>query len=172
MVTGFVSYQFRANSIYDPDLTGIGHQPRGRDQLALLYEKYCVIGSKITVRFSSRDNLYGIIVALDQSNDTAVPYLSFVDIMEQHTAFTKVLGKEASSSTLFRKYSAKKWFTGVKPLSDASLVTVYGGNPSRQVFWTLYAGTLAGGLDSGSVEAVVTIDYIVASLEPFPLGSS
>lgn len=33
---------FRLSSIFDPDFTGIGHQPLGRDQLAVLYERYQV----------------------------------------------------------------------------------------------------------------------------------
>lgn len=35
-------YAFRLNSLFDPNLTGVGHQPNGRDQLALLYGKYIV----------------------------------------------------------------------------------------------------------------------------------
>lgn len=40
---------FRLNSIYDPDLTGTGHQPVGRDQLATLYDKYRVFAVSYSV---------------------------------------------------------------------------------------------------------------------------
>lgn len=40
-VTG--QYVFNLNSLYDPDRTGIGHQPYGYDNLALLYNRYRVI---------------------------------------------------------------------------------------------------------------------------------
>lgn len=43
---------YRTNGLFDPDLTGVGHQPRGFDQLMPLYDNYVVIGAKITVRFS------------------------------------------------------------------------------------------------------------------------
>lgn len=46
-----VDYQFRLNSIYDPDLTGGGHQPLGRDQLAGLYNRYRVDKVIATVIF-------------------------------------------------------------------------------------------------------------------------
>ncbi len=46
-ITG--KYTFRANSIFDPDLTGAGHQPKFRDQLALYYSKYRVLGCSIKV---------------------------------------------------------------------------------------------------------------------------
>ncbi len=38
---------FRGNSLFDPDLTGIGHQPRYFDQYAAIYNKYKVYSSKI-----------------------------------------------------------------------------------------------------------------------------
>lgn len=43
-------YQYRGNSLYDPDFTGTGNQPVGFDELMLLYNKFRVMGSKITVR--------------------------------------------------------------------------------------------------------------------------
>lgn len=45
----------RANSIFNPDATGTGHQPLGRDQLAVLYGRYRVHGMryKITLTGSS-----------------------------------------------------------------------------------------------------------------------
>jgi len=46
-------YQFRLNSIYDPNLTGTGHQPLGHDQWALFYNRYLVYGCKFVVTFTS-----------------------------------------------------------------------------------------------------------------------
>ncbi len=39
---GFVDFQFSMNSLFDPNVTGTGHQPKGFDQLAALYNKYRV----------------------------------------------------------------------------------------------------------------------------------
>lgn len=41
---------FRANNIYDPNYSGGTHQPRGRDDLAAHYQKYCVLSSYIEAR--------------------------------------------------------------------------------------------------------------------------
>lgn len=35
-------FRFRLNSIFDPDLSGVGHQPLGYDQYALMYHQYRV----------------------------------------------------------------------------------------------------------------------------------
>ena len=40
---------FRMNSIYDPDQTGVGHQPYGHDQLAEIYSRYRVNGFKYEI---------------------------------------------------------------------------------------------------------------------------
>lgn len=41
----------RCNSVYDPDKTGVGHQPMWHDLIASVYRKYRVISSKIKVTF-------------------------------------------------------------------------------------------------------------------------
>lgn len=41
---------YRLNSLYDPDLTGAGHQPMYRDQLAALYATYRVTHVEVAVR--------------------------------------------------------------------------------------------------------------------------
>lgn len=40
--TGAVAQAFRLNSVYDPDRTGVGNQPRGFDQMAAFYGRYRV----------------------------------------------------------------------------------------------------------------------------------
>ena len=46
---GSAPYKFRLNSVYDPDLTSTGHQPRGHDQWSAIYKRYCVIGANVLV---------------------------------------------------------------------------------------------------------------------------
>lgn len=45
-VTGLMgpTHLFRLNSLYDPDLTGTGHQPSGFAEMTAMYNKYCVYG--------------------------------------------------------------------------------------------------------------------------------
>lgn len=47
--TNFHWHTFNTNNLFDPDFSGIGHQPRLRDQLAVIYDKYRVWGCKVTV---------------------------------------------------------------------------------------------------------------------------
>lgn len=42
-------YMFLLNSCYDPDSTGVGHQPYGWDQISPLYRKYIVHNCHVTI---------------------------------------------------------------------------------------------------------------------------
>lgn len=47
--TGILWHQFNMNSLFKPDFTNAGHQPRGFDQLMTLFQSYIVTGMKIKV---------------------------------------------------------------------------------------------------------------------------
>ncbi len=66
---------FRANDVYDPDATGVGHQPIGFDQAMLFWEQFAVFGSKITVNFRS-NTADGARVGVFLSPDTSVPTIT------------------------------------------------------------------------------------------------
>ena len=60
------------NSLFDPDQTGTGHQPYYFDQFAALYNRYTVLGSKLTAEFS----LLPSAIATAQPSGPAVVELS------------------------------------------------------------------------------------------------
>lgn len=82
-------YSFRLNSVFDPNVTGVGHQPRGHDQWATLYRRYLVHGCKYKIDFYAATDsttanaacnfLYGTVVGPEgQTADWA----TYEDIME------------------------------------------------------------------------------------------
>jgi hypothetical protein len=48
---GLYLYQYRGNSGFDPDYTGVGLQPNGFDQWSQFYNTYVVLGSELLVEF-------------------------------------------------------------------------------------------------------------------------
>lgn len=54
------SWIVSGNNMYDPDFTGVGHQPTGFDQYSAFFNKYLVYGCKIKV--TMQNNLTGTMV--------------------------------------------------------------------------------------------------------------
>ena len=60
---------FSANGMYDPDVTGVGHQPRGFDQIMSLYSHYTVTKCEMRCMFDAsqpHDGAYIIGIYEDQ----------------------------------------------------------------------------------------------------------
>lgn len=170
-------HAFRANSIYDPDATGVGHQPLGRDIWAGLYNRYMVIGAKISVKMvptgtSNYHATCGVLVdddaTVDDQNVTTLiergksRYKSFLN---SYTSGSK------SVTTLKQTFSAKKWF-GFKDAkdNDYGYGAPVGQNPSDQAYFIVWVGSHLADIDA--VSAIVTIDYIVTFTEPRDVPAS
>lgn len=104
MTSGAAAVQtFRLNSLFDPDYTGVGHQPMWHDQLSAVYRNYRVKGSKITAEFMpvTLDNpgtaTYGpYVVAIITSNQTTLTASSTALITEDPNSVSKVIGPKLS----------------------------------------------------------------------------
>lgn len=81
---GAAPYTFRLNSIFDPDYTSTGHQPRGYDQYASIFSKYCVVGAEVTVEPLYTTNAGSTEVALMGfiDDDLLEPGYSIKDLVE------------------------------------------------------------------------------------------
>lgn len=66
---GMGIYKWNLNSLFDPNRTGIGHQPYGYDQLSALYNRYRVISCKYVL--SAISDSANIAYACLPANDTA-----------------------------------------------------------------------------------------------------
>uniref|UniRef100_UPI004047BAAF hypothetical protein n=1 Tax=Flavobacterium sp. TaxID=239 RepID=UPI004047BAAF len=74
---------FAANGIFDPDITGVGHQPLYRDNFAAIYDQYAVLGSKIKVTFLSSAAALGHYVGIT-GDDDATASNNLETLMEQN----------------------------------------------------------------------------------------
>lgn len=62
---------YSANGIYDPNITGTGHQPSGFDQMMLMYNHYTVLKSRITATVRNASTTYGAFVAISARAGTS-----------------------------------------------------------------------------------------------------
>ena len=160
---------FRANSIHDPNQTGIGHQPYGHDQVAALYNHYVVLGSKITVTYiteSTNSINGGVMCGIALKDDTNVEG-NFDTIREAKFSKYRIVNFN-KTATLKHWFSSKKFFSG---FARDKLRTAFGSNPAEEAYYQVYVvGTNAA--DPSPVNCIVTIDYIVMAEELKDLGTS
>lgn len=139
------AYTFRLNSLFDPDLTGVGVQPYGYDQMSGLFGYYRVYASKITVRpfITDASQVRKVIVSVfphyasnpsyvDASDLRVTPFsrqktLSSVEGITRHNYLTKYI-------------SVRKLLRG-EGASEQDYTAAVGANPVRAVYWKVYVNT-------------------------------
>lgn len=170
--SGALAYNsFRANGIYDPDLTGIGHQPMGHDQWAALFNHYVVLGSKITIRActdtAEADVIYTGVYLADGGT---VPYSSVGEIKENKKGTVSMYAPQSGKNVYsVSKYSAKGYYN-VKDVKDNldRLGSTVNADPSEAAVFHLWIQAIG----TGSLQYLVVIDYIVLFSEPKELAQS
>lgn len=179
----FTWHNMRANSVFDPNQTGSGHQPMGFDQWAGFYNHYVVVGSKITVKWISEAPLSSetnaMIVGVKLTDDTT-PILSggqaWDNISER--GFSKRImimnDQNVKPVTTIAKFSPKKFFNiaNVKDnvLRIGAPVT---SNPTEEAIFQLWFCSANDTVVSAYIiQAFVTIDYLVLFSEPKDIAQS
>lgn len=142
---------FRGNSMYDPDFTGVGSQPRWYDTLvggndtAAPYNQCTVLASKITICIWQDPTLTGTsgstagIVSVLPRSGTSTPPSTIKEMQERAFVRWKNVGNANSHSPLVLKSycKTKALYTGFTPLANADFTSSYNGNPSRQWYWDI-----------------------------------
>lgn len=133
-----VSNVFAANGIYDPDISGVGHQPMWRDNYAAIYNNYVVLGSKITAMYgvgSNTSNLIGIVGDDDSSTSATADTRC-----EMNNAVSLLTGWGSASDpkTLTATFDPMMAF-GVAAKDDGQSATSNGSNPVQLYCYHVWA---------------------------------
>lgn len=155
---------FRGNSIYDPDLTGAGHQPLYRDQYDTLYLRYFVIGSSIscTVVCPYGDQAMQFVL-YPQVSDATTGAVTRQDA-EKPRARSVIVAGGSQTKTIRMRASSSGMFG--QRLSMNKIDDVYSslmsGNPARIWYWILSAQNPDSVTASACVISVnITYDVIL-----------
>lgn len=167
-------YTFSANGIYDPNITGTGHQPLGFDEFMIMYEHAVVLGCQIEVHASNTDSSTNNLVGTYWDNDTTVS-ADAQEIIENAKGTYAYLAEDGGGSKsqciLRNKCNPGKWLGFDDPKSVASLRNSNGSNPAEQLYAVIWAASPGTG-DPGAVACLVVINYIVMFTEPKAFASS
>jgi len=154
------TYVFSTNGMFDPNISGTGHQPYYFDQVSALYDHYCVIGSRVKftlINSGSNDPAFGVACYVD--DDTTTVPTNLDEIAEKQTGkFVKVAPANNTRTVVIEQnWSAKKYF-GKDPLANDELQGTIAANPVEQSYYKISVQANA----SGNVTTVITaeIEYI------------
>jgi len=170
--SSLATYAFRANGIYDPNLTGVGHQPLGRDIFALIYNHYVVLSARARVRLvpptaaTPYINLFGMLV----HEDGTVNATDATALIEQGHCKWKSLDIRAAVSddcTVSLPFDAKRWF-GAKDMEDniSLLGATMGGTPTDIAAFVVFVQPQAIGALTATYYFTIDIEYVVLFTEP------
>ncbi len=176
-----VTYFFSANGMFDPDITGTGHQPIGFDQMMLMYEQCTVIKSSIQVTFNIGPGLTvqcGVALFPDASALTNPSQLVENGLLRYIpiTSGSSTFQNQHVRTTVRLDCDVALYFgrRGVRALlNDDNLYTTAAANPVEQVYFAIVAWQISpDGTTTTAIGFDVLISYDVIYWEPRKLIES
>lgn len=141
-ITGMEDYQFNLNSIYDPNLSGSGHQPLGHDQYATLFGRYRVYKVKAVCRWTQAGTA-GSTCALVGSN-VSTPITAISDAMEQPYSAAKAFSATGGVTTISKTFNLAK-ITGRPSYAyraDDRYQAQFGASPGENIILHVCTGDM------------------------------
>lgn len=171
---------YRANSLFDPDATGTGHQPLGFDQMMLMYEHFVVTHAKIRITAVNATSYNGMCVIQVRSDNSA--FSDPLRIIENGLNVHKTIqgnnvGYQAPYSTCMLEYNLDlRKHLGRRSqremLEDLSLRGNASANPTEGVFFGVSAINNIDGANTFTFLYDVLIEYTAIFFEPKGLTTS
>jgi hypothetical protein len=171
-------YKFRANSAFDPDYTGTGHQPNGFDQWSQFYNHYLVTSAVISVQFTlnnlAADSGSMMICGVSLTDDiTSTSSLNTLLEQSQTQKQTGTFTLYNNPRTVTARYSPQQFFN-VTDINDnwARLGAVVSSSPNEEAYFSCFVGCGNSSFNSPAVNCMATIEYVVMFSEPKELPES
>lgn len=161
------NYVWSCNGLFDPNITGGGHQPRGFDQLMELYDHYVVIGMKAEIVLANTDTTEAQHVCA-YIKDDATPLATSTDILENRYIKWKMLAPEGSGANTAKmtiQVNPNKFLGRSRPLSDPELKGSVVANPAEQCFLILQSFPQTN-TNLAPMMCTVRITYTAILIEP------
>lgn len=157
----FQDYIFRGNSAFDPDLTGIGHQPYYFDQYAAIYTKYRVHGSSIRVDVVNQSGVMATSVIVVPHSDVAAFGSISAAAELQRSRYPRIVPIAQRQSVLLKDYASTRAVIGLTKVemeADDIYSAAVTANPAQQWYWHILMES-TDSLTALSVQLQVRLTY-------------
>jgi len=152
---------FDLGSIYDPDVTGSGHQPRGRDEWAAVYGRYRVLKAQGYVLMRQRAS-HGIVGRIILSNSSSTMYTT--SNLGEFTNSIYMGMTSSNSPPLRKKFTVYPWkllgLTKAQYLANEDCSALVSASPIESAYMHLISSQTDNATDA-DVEYEVVIYYTV-----------
>lgn len=153
-------YTFRGNSCFDPDYTSGGHQPQYYDQLATLYTRYRVYGSRITVSAINEQVGSALQVTIIPSSEITTFTSSTYPLEHPYAKPLKLLGVGGLMSAQASCAISTSKILGLRPreVLDQDYSALTSATPSSVWYWQIVAQDLSAENIQTSMQVLITYD--------------
>ncbi len=167
-----VFHVMRANSCFDPDLSGGGHQPLGFDQMMLLYNKYTVLHSNITVDFQFAPDINAAaqpaVVGIRKGDVSGTFPNTAGHIIELRRVKYKTLQYHFGSNNTARvKFGQVPWKTlGFDNARAEDYIGTVSTDPAVIARWEIFVASLDNTVDIPPVQVCIRMSYKTLFFQP------
>lgn len=170
-------YFFRANSCFDPNYTGTGHQPSGYDIWATFYNHYCVTASTCKVMIATPKTaqaglvVYGVFLSDDPTVSTTLETIMEQSHSTNGYAFANT--DYGIPKAVYKTYNANKFFNTSNVKDNFSRYgAVITNDPTEVAFFCVFVGDTDTAVSLAACVLTVEIEYDVYFSEPKELAQS
>jgi len=152
--------QISTNSLFDPNSSGVGHQPLYFDQLCAIYDHYTVLKSRLKITPMLEPSVTSPVIVCAYIDDDTSTIPSITINAERPGAKTYVWSPSAGtvrSPSIYMDWDARKAFGG-KTQDDPSMQGTSAASPTEQQYFTLECGSQITG-QSFTVQFWVEVEY-------------
>jgi hypothetical protein len=176
-----VTYFYSANGMFDPNITGTGHQPIGFDQMMLMYEQCTVVRSSLQATFNIGAGLSvncGVALYPDTTGLTNPSQLVENGLLRYIplTSGSNIFQNQHMRTTVRLDCDVARYFgrRGARVLlNDDNLYTTAAANPVEQVYFGIVAWQISpDGSTTTAIGFDVILEYDVIYWEPRKLTES
>ncbi|MEO5351369.1 MAG: hypothetical protein H7836_17265 [Magnetococcus sp. YQC-3] len=164
-------YRFNLNSIFDPNRSGVGHQPYGHDTLQTLYNRYRVISCGYRIQAVQTATGAPIQLACQPANEQ-LTYTTISEMKENPRTKYVTVSPGAPAVYLSGKVYLPSLVgrTRAQYMADDRYQAEYGASPVENAILNIKSQTIAD-VDS-SFTCNVMLEYTVESFDIKHLGQS
>lgn len=169
LTTTLTNRAYAINGLFDPDISGAGHQPLAFDQLMTLYSEYEVFASKVFL-YATNNNTIEYILNIYPSITLSFPTAISTSQEQNYSKSIIISDAGAANKNFLSNYIAIRKLEGRRTYS-INYVGNASANPSNTRYWLIQAGSLDG--TSGmNAQVRIKIVYYAKFFRRISLGPS